>query len=385
MRWTTKSYIALLTPDGSLTIEDLALSDDALLALPQARAVFLINAGAGRPYIARTSVLRRRALRLLARREQKSRLLNLRDTFTRLDYWLTGSALDAALQQYDLVRHHFPDDYLRVLRLRMPFYVKLLMANPWPRTMVTTHAGGNTSLVYGPFRSRVSAEAFESGYLDLFQLRRCQEDLVPAPEHPGCIFGEMNKCSRPCQTAVGPDEYAQEVARATEFLRTGGRSLIRGISAARDTLSAEMEFEEAARQHRRLEKVEEVLRLRDEIAGDLDHLNACAVARSATENAADLFLLRDGHWQGRQRISFELEDGKPVSIDHKLRGLFAATTSTKLSPVARREHLAILARWFYSTWRDGELLVFEKFQDPPVRKLVNAIGRVMERNSALTG
>jgi excinuclease UvrABC nuclease subunit len=374
-----------LTPDGSLTIDDLALSDDALHTLPQARAVFRITAGAGRPYIAKTSMLRRRALRLLARREQKSRLLSLRDTFTQLDYWLAGSALEASVQQYELVRRHFPDEYLRMLRLRMPFYVKLLLGNVWPRTMVTAHAGGDTSLVYGPFRSRVGAEAFESGYLDLFQIRRCQEDLAPSPEHPGCIFGEMNKCSRPCQTAVGPEEYAQEVARAADFLRTGGRSLIRGISAARDTLSAEMEFEEAARQHRRLEKVEEVLRLRDEFAGDVDRLNACAVARSAVENTADLFLLREGHWQGKQRIGFELEDGKPVSIDRKLRELFAATTSTKLPSVARREHLAILARWFYSTWRDGELLVFEKFDDPPVRKLVNAIGRVMERNSAFTG
>jgi excinuclease UvrABC nuclease subunit len=313
-------------------------------------------------------------------------MLNLRNTFTRLDYWLTGSALDAALKQFALARLHFPENYLRVLRLRMPFYVKLLSANAWPRTMVTANAGGNTSIVYGPFRSRVSAEAFESGYLDLFQIRRCQEDLTPSPEHPGCIFGEMNKCSRPCQTAVGPQEYAQEVARAAEFLHSGGRSLIRGIAVARDTLSAEMEFEEAARQHRRLERVEEVMRLRDELAGDVDHLNACVVARSARENTADMFLLREGHWQGVQHIGFELEDGKPVSIDRKLRELFAATTCVSLPSIARREYLAILARWFYSTWRDGELLVFEKFDDPPIRKLVNAIGRVMERgSSALTG
>ena len=379
-RWITRNYIALLTPDGSISVADLLGEDAVLYALPQAPAVFLIAAGPGRPYVARTNVLRRRALRLLARRNSPSRLLSLRGTFTRLDYWLTGSALDASLKQYELVRTHFPDEYPRVLRLRMPFYLKLLVGNAWPRTMITAHAGGNTSLVYGPFRSRLSAEAFESGYLDLFQIRRCQEDLVPAPEHPGCIFGEMNKCSRPCQTAVGSAEYKQEVARAAEFLRTGGRSLIRGIAAARNALSAEMEFEEAARQHRRLEKVEEVLRLRDELAGDVDRLNACAVARSAEDNSAELFLLREGHWQGAQRISFELEDGKPVSIDRKLRDLFAATTSVKLSQVARREHLAILARWFYSTWCDGELLVFDKFDDPPVRKLVNAIGRVMERS-----
>ena len=47
--------------------------------------------------------------------------------------------------------------------------------------------------------------------LDLFQLRRCQEDLAPSPGHPGCIYGEMGKCLRPCQEAVSREEYAGEV------------------------------------------------------------------------------------------------------------------------------------------------------------------------------
>jgi hypothetical protein len=74
-----------------------------------------------------------------------------------------------------------------------------------------------------------------------------------------------------------------------------------------------------------------------------------------------------------------LEEGKPVSIDRKLRDVWSAVTHDRVPARERQERLAILARWFYSTWRDGELLVFEKFEDPPVRKIVNAIARVMER------
>jgi excinuclease UvrABC nuclease subunit len=233
--------------------------------------------------------------------------------------------------------------------------------------------------MYGPFRSRAAAETFESQYLDLFQIRRCQEDFNPSPEHPGCIYGEMNKCLRPCQEAVGREEYEHEVERAGEFLRTDGRSLLKSIGAARDQLSAEMEFEEASRQHRRLERVEDVLKLRDELAANVDQLHAAAVTRSAAPNAVDLFFLREGQWQGSARVDFELEDGKPMSIDRKLRDVWALVPHDRLSTRERRERLAILARWFYSTWRDGELLVFEKFEEPPYRKLVNAISRVMEK------
>ncbi len=351
--------------------------DAALLELPQAPAVFLVSPREGRPYLARTSVLRRRALRLLGPRDSPSRMLNLRAAFHRLDYWLTGSALDASMRMYELARAHFPEEYPRILRLRFPPYVKLLLNNAWPRSSITANLRGTRSLLYGPFRSRAAAEQFESEFLDLFQIRRCQEDLAPDAGHPGCIYGEMNKCLRPCQLAVGQEEYAGEVARAGDFLRSGGRSLLKSITAARDRLSVEMDFEEAARQHRRLEKVEEVLKLRDELAGNVDQLHAAAVTRAAAPNAVDLFFLREGQWQGSARIRFELEEGKPVSIDRKLRAAWDAVPRSALPARERQERLAILARWFYSTWRDGELLVFERFEDPPVRKLVNAISRVM--------
>jgi len=42
----------------------------------------------------------------------------------------------------------------------------------------------------------------------------------------------------------------------------------------------------------------------------------------------------------------------------------------------REEHLALLARWAYSSWRDGELLVFEDLDRAPYRRLVRAVSRV---------
>src|SRR5207244_6958620 len=61
--------------------------------------------------------------------------------------------------------------------------------------------------------------------LDLFQLRRCEDNLAPSPEHPGCIYGEMNKCLRPCQQVVSIEEYRGEAHRVEEFIRTDGASL----------------------------------------------------------------------------------------------------------------------------------------------------------------
>ncbi len=349
--------------------------DAEIAALPNRPAVFVLWPRSGAPYLSKTALLRRRLLRLLKEREKPSRMLNLRETVARIEYQFTGSALEAAVLHYELARRHFPENYLDAIKLRMPPYVKILLNNEYPRSQVTTHVSRG-GLYFGPFRSRVSAERFESQFLDLFQMRRCQEDLTPSPEHPGCMYGEMGMCLRPCQQVVGPAEYTHEIERVLEFLRTDGHSLLDSIGRSRDRLSEEMQFEDAARQHKRYEKVQEVLKLRDEMARDIDRLHGVAIAPSVAADAVELWPVRAGHVQEAVRFSFEVQEGKPLSLDRKLRETFVAIEPRTLAARQRQEYLALLSRWNYSTWRDGEFVVFESFEDAPYRKLVNAVARV---------
>ncbi len=370
--------LGFATAEGTaLPVADaLPLLDAALEQVPNRPAVFLLWPKEGDPYLGRTTVLRRRLLRLLREREAPSRLLNLRHTAHRVQYWLTGSKLESSVVMYDLSRRHFPKTYLDVLRLRMPPYVKLVLTNEFPRSQVTTHLGRAPAAYFGPFRTRASAERFESQFLDLFQMRRCPEDLVPSPTHPGCVYGEMGMCLRPCQQIVTAEEYRHEVDRVVDFLRTDGRSLVDAATSARDRLSAELDFEQAARQHKRVEKIQEVLGLRDDLAHDIDHLSGIAVTASVEPQAVELWFIWSGAWQGAKRLTFEVLEGKPVSIDQKLREIVSALSPTTQTMRQRQEYLALLSRWYYSTWRDGEWFSFDTMQNLPYRKLVHAISRV---------
>ena len=356
--------------------DQLSTLDASLQEVPNRPAVFVLWPAQGEPYLGKTTVLRRRLLRLLRERESPSRLLNLRHTVQRVEYWLTGSKLESTERLYDLARRHFPKTYLDVLRLRMPPYVKLVLSNEFPRSQITTHLGRAPAVHFGPFRTRATAERFESQFLDLFQMRRCQEDLAPSPTHPGCIYGEMGMCLRPCQQVVSVEEYGREVGRVVDFLRTDGRSLAGAATAARDRLSTDLDFEQAARQHKRIEKIEEVLSLRDELARDIDHLNGVAVTASTEPDSVDLWFVLGGAWLGSRRVTFEVVEGRPVSLDQKLRELVSTLSPAAQSKRQRQESLAILARWYYSSWRDGEWFAFDSLGTLPYRKLVHAISRV---------
>ncbi|HEV2689310.1 MAG TPA: hypothetical protein VGV35_12175, partial [Bryobacteraceae bacterium] len=224
---------------------------------------------------------------------------------------------------------------------------------------------------YGPFRTRASAELFENQFLDLFQIRRCQENLEPSPQHPGCIYGEMGKCLRPCQEVVSPEEYQGEVHRVEEFLVGDGASLVSSAAAARERLSQETDFEEAARQHKRLERIQEVLALRDDLVCDIDRLSGVAVAPSIGPDQVLLWFVCQGSWQAPQRFPLTSH----VSLDQRLRELVASIDPVAAPLAEKQEHLALLARWHYSTWSDGEWIGFHGLDQVPYRKLVRAISR----------
>jgi len=353
-----------------------ALPSD-LESIPDRPAVFLLWAGQGAPYLARTALLRRRLRRLISNRERLSSVLNLRGVVERIEYWPTGSQLESALIHLDLAKRHFPGDVERITRLKPPVFLRLTVDNAFPRTMLTTRLG--RGLYYGPFASRIAAERFQSEMLDLFQLRRCEENLAPAPDHPGCIYGEMNKCLRPCQQVVSVEEYRHEASRVEQFLRTEGASLHESAETARDQASAAMQFEEAEHMHQRLTRIEEVQSRAGDLARSLDRLAGVAVVPSAEPESVDLLFLAGGRWL--EPRAFSLSENatflENASMDRRLRELCAGSSpgsSPGTSPDV--EHLAVLVRWHGSSWRDGEWIGFDSFEKIPYRKIVNAVARV---------
>jgi hypothetical protein len=64
-----------------------------------------------------------------------------------------------------------------------------------------------------------------------------------------------------------------------------------------------------------------------------------------------------------------------VPLDRRLRELSEGLTPPRVTALERQEHLALLARWYYSSYRDGDWLAFDDPAHIPFRRLVRAISR----------
>lgn len=352
--------------------------------LPAAPAVYLILANGQPVHMGQTSSLKRRLARLFRPGSLARQLLQVETADLEVRYWRVASRLEAHLGVLEVARTYFPADYQHRIRLRLPAYVKLMLAIRYPRTQVTRRLRGARAVYFGPFRSRPAAEKFESEFLNFFQLRRCEENLQPSPEHPGCIYGEMNRCLRPCQAVVTEDEYAREVERVERFLRSRGQSLLQQLEAARNQASQALNFEEAAYHHRRYERLVELLRSCEEIATDIDRLYGVAVTPSLTPEAVELWFVHEGFWLAPRAFRLIPESGRPLPLELRLRELIATLEPPTGSLAEKEEHLAVLASWYFSSSRDGEWLAWDDPAHVPYRRLVNAIRRVLDHAAGRT-
>jgi excinuclease UvrABC nuclease subunit len=422
----------VLELDCGLEFDPARAEEDFFPVLPAKPAVCLIEMRAqnGEPLLIRTQDLRRRLQRILGPPDPASKRLNLRELARGIRYRLTGSKLEQTLTYYTHAKQIFPKRYRALMRLRTPAVLKVSLRNAYPRCYVTRHipvdeTGSPTAgAYYGPFPSRKTASAFAEKALDFFKVRRCQIKIRRDPAFPGCIYSEMRMCLAPCFAGCSKEEYDAEVHRLVQFLDTSGNSLRATIEEDRERASEDLDFERAASLHKRVEKLDDVLRLQPELARRVQDLNAVILQRTAEEQSigvfgvhsgrlAEPFFLRFGEiasqprsaerifkdyledHTGRTQVlgavaqdpgssapeTSETQDETPSAT---LTAASSTVSNAALSAAALREqlgeHLGLISRWFYSNPREGEIFFREK--DWPYRKILRACSRLLNPKTA---
>lgn len=371
------------------------------------------------PYLSRTPNLRNRLRRLLDPRPDQSKRLRLAQSTARIEYSLTGSEFEAQLLLYVASLQAFGDRARKRLHLRPPVLLRMSMENAYPRVYVTNKVTNKAAAnLFGPWPSRAAAEAFLEAMLNLFDLRRCVEDLHPNPLFPGCVYSEMKKCLAPCFKGCTDERYAEEAAAVHAFLATRGESRISELAQQRDKASADLDFERAAEIHARLTKVEAAAALMPAAVHALAAMSGVIIQPSSEPDHVSLFQLAQGCLTGPVRYSVlgmrhqNEQSGssslfaqpmalQPIPLDEsgapavalasrdelESRLDDALTALNRIAPGTAQQtadHLCLFARWFYrpQAKRVGEVCFAQTDGALPKKTLLRAISRVYRDSSS---
>jgi excinuclease ABC subunit C len=358
--------------------------------LPARPAVCLIEPlePSAEPFLIRTADLRRRLQRLLGPADPTSKRLNLREFARTVRYRETGSAFEQNLLYYQQARKLFPQRYPKLTRFHPPALLKVNLRHAYPRCFATRRIVvddqglPSSGAYYGPFASRRAADAFAERVLEFFKVRRCQIKIRRDPDFPGCIYSEMKMCLAPCFAGCTKEEYDAEVQRLVSFLNTGGGSLRGTYQQEREKASEDLDFEKAATIHKKLEKLEDALRGRSELARRVQDVDAIILQRTTEEHTVGMYAVRGGRLAAPAYLRFG-DTSEPISAEESTReyleGVMQQEISARGNPRQSAqelsEHLWLLSRWFYSQPREGEIFFREK--DWPYRRILRACSRLL--------
>ncbi len=208
---------------------------------------------------------------------------------------VTSSEKEALLLESNFIKQFRPRYNVNFRDDKSFVSIKIDLAEPWPRPVVTRRLDDPDALYFGPYASAKSARRTMRVIQDVFPLRKCSLRECRERRRP-CVYGEMGRCLAPCCAQVSKEQYAELIDEVVLFLkgRAGdlGERLRREMEAASETLR----FERAAGLRDRLRAVETTLEAqhvaRSAADADRDVFGLCTVERHVS--VAVLFV-RDGN------------------------------------------------------------------------------------------
>ena len=252
----------------------------------------------------------------------------------RFEYIVTDSELEALILENNLIKEHRPK-YNTMLKDDKTYpYIKVTVAEPYPRILFARRQKKDKARYFGPYTSAQAVRSTIELLNRMYGLRDCARVLPRdfGKERP-CLNFHMERCCAPCAGNVPEEEYRKRVDMALEFLSGRYDPIIRDLTEKMMQASEAMEFEKAIRFRDLLSDVKQVAQKQkmSEMIGENRDILGIAVDNSSpdSDGVVQVFFLRDGKLIGREHFYMTHVAGRKKAeiLSEFIRQFYSGTPS----------------------------------------------------------
>jgi len=162
-------------------------------------------------------------------------------------YLVTDNEVEALLLEYNLIKEHDPEFNVRLKDDKRYPYIKVTLAEPFPRVFLTRTLAQDGSRYFGPYPHVKEARTTLNALKELFPIRQCRVpcERLRRRTRP-CLNYEMRKCLGPCSGKITREEYDVLVKGIVDFLSGRTRSVLSLAERKMKDYSALQHYEKAA-------------------------------------------------------------------------------------------------------------------------------------------
>ena len=242
-----------------------------------------------------------------------------------VDYIVVRNNKEALALENNLIKQRKPRFNILLRDDKTYPYVKLTLAERWPRVYVTRRLRKDGAAYYGPYFPANLAYRIVDLIHRNFLIPSCKVDLTRFHPRP-CLQYYIKRCLGPCvQDLTTPESYQEAVRDVKLFLEGRPTDLTRSLQQRMEQAAAAEEYERAARYRDLISTVEQLQERQRIAAAEGDDADVFGYHYENGMLAVNLFHMRGGRVVDRREFFWEdlPEFALPVGVESEHVGTAA--------------------------------------------------------------
>ena len=293
-----------------------------LKRLPDRPGVYLMKDGRGDVlYVGKAQSLRNRVRSYWQKQAPIGEIHRIRSVIDRVaDVEVTevDSVSEALLLEANLIKRFKPRFNVRLKDDKSYPYIKVTLADDFPRVERTRKLVNDGSRYFGPYASASSVDESMNLVRRLFPFRTCTIDIREgerALQRP-CLLYHIKRCQGPCIEAISRADYRADIEQVELFLEGRQETLVKALRREMSAASERQDYERAAQHRDKIRAIDRTMESQKMAAFARTELDLVGMARQDNQAAVTLFVIRNGQMIGRD--VYLLDAAREASDDEVL-------------------------------------------------------------------
>ena len=283
--------------------------------LPDRPGVYVMKDSSGRViYVGKASSLRNRVRSYFQSSAGLSKRIQvLIDRIADFEYIVTDSEVEALILENNLIKKHRPGFNVRLRDDKTYPFIKITLAEDFPRVIVTRRVEPDGSRYFGPYTDVGAMRETLRFLRRLFAIRSCSREISetkPRKMRP-CLNYHIKQCLSPCSGRISKEAYMELINRIILFLEGHQDEVVRSLKEEMQAASDALDFERAASIRDAVRAIERVAERQKVVLASSSDIDVIGYFRDEGDACALVFFVRSGKLMGRER--FFISDTAEVS------------------------------------------------------------------------
>ena len=280
--------------------------------LPDSPGCYLMKQAGEILYVGKAVSLQSRVRSYFREQDHTPKVAALVSRIDDFDTILCASNLEALMLECNLIKLHKPYYNILLKDDKHYPYIRINVAEPFPRLEIVRHAEHDGARYFGPYVGTGAIRQTMALLRRMFPMRTCSLKLPSAKPLRPCVNHEIGLCHAPCAHKITAEEYAKLTDGVIAFLKGRYKPVVQQLEGEMKAAALAMQYERAGELRDTIKDVQGLMQQQNVLQADGGEQDIIALAQDGLDAMAQVLYVRGGRMIGSESFALPREGNEPA-------------------------------------------------------------------------